>query len=584
MAIIEKNVLEIKLSAYYTSAFNWQQRRHTDWKENYELYRDKVMVNRLTQRQSVNIPLMKETIKTILAHIDDAPAVTYESLSNNKQGELFLNEYRDWAWKMDKVEIKDVVDKKQVLLYGISSKRLMLDGGKICSEVLDPHDVLFDRYADPTDIDATAKIIIVQHIYSSLSSLKKNAWYDTEAIKRLESFYATEAGLIKAAETARAAQEKNQRMQDMGVPDIDNPAVGELIIELTHNYVRVWDEKAGSYEIHLAVKGGSEILMDKPLEEVIGKTEDNYWRNHFPITTWSDDVERTDIYPDGVADIVRTPNKIANAWFSQLVENRTLRNFGMNFYDNTNDKGFFPQTWTPIPWGWYPVPGDPNKIVKSVEIPDLSDSLDELGFVVNMVERATAATSQEKGQSSVGKVTLGEIQLVAQKALERITAMAKFYRLANEEFAYKWYKMVEANQDYLDPVKLYKKSARGNFFEKEINPADWKDKAGYRVKVVNPSQQEEESLKELQKLKIVVTEFPANTPLKSIYQKKLLDLASLTPDEQKEVLDFEKQSAEQAAALNAGGGAPGGLPAPSPMSAPGGKVTLDQVLSGQPLH
>lgn len=581
MATISNDVLLIRLNNGFSSSFNWQQRRHTDWKENYELYRDKVIVNRLTQRQSVNIPLMKETVKTILAHIQEAPAVTYESLDNNKQDELFLNEYRDWSWKADKVELKNVVDKKHVLIYGIGSKRLMLEGGRIISEVLDPHDCLFDRFTDPTDIDATCKLLIVPHIFVSLSSLKANAWYDTAAIARLEAFYATEVGLVKAAQNAQQLQEKNQRMQDMGVPDVENPAVGELIIEITHNYVRVWDESINDYEIHLAVKAAEEILMDKPLEEVIGETQDHYWRNHFPIITWSDDVERTDIYPDGVADIVRTPNKIANAWFSQLVENRTLRNFGMNYYDNTGDKGFYPQTWTPIPWGWYPVPGDPNKIVKSIEIPDLSDSLDELGFVVNMVERATAANAQEKGEISTGKVTLGEIQLVAQKAQERITSMAKFYRLADEEYAYKWLKMVEANRDYLEPVKLYKKSAKGNFFEKQISPANWKMGSGYRVKVVNPAQQEEESLKEIQKLKLVVTEFPTNTPLKKIYQKRLLDLASLTPDEQKEVTDFEKQATDMA---NAGANNAPPTPMGQPPGAPQGKITVDQILSGQPLH
>ncbi len=56
------------------SDLKFRERRHPQWTENYELYRDTVITNCLTQRQSVNVPFMKETIKTILANIDDAPA------------------------------------------------------------------------------------------------------------------------------------------------------------------------------------------------------------------------------------------------------------------------------------------------------------------------------------------------------------------------------------------------------------------------------------------------------------------------------------------------------------------------------
>ena len=53
-------------------------RKHVDWEDNYLLYRNKVKTNRLTQRQAVNIPLMKETIKTMLYRIDDAPNIDWK--------------------------------------------------------------------------------------------------------------------------------------------------------------------------------------------------------------------------------------------------------------------------------------------------------------------------------------------------------------------------------------------------------------------------------------------------------------------------------------------------------------------------
>ena len=40
---------------------DFKERRFDQWKENYFLYRDKVTTNRLTQRQAINIPIMRET-------------------------------------------------------------------------------------------------------------------------------------------------------------------------------------------------------------------------------------------------------------------------------------------------------------------------------------------------------------------------------------------------------------------------------------------------------------------------------------------------------------------------------------------
>src|SRR3972149_3573872 len=86
-----------KLVAEKTAANELQKRKHEDWNENYELYRNKVRTNRLTQRQAVNIPLMKETIKTILSKIDDPPMIDWEELSGDENKELIFQE----MWNAD---------------------------------------------------------------------------------------------------------------------------------------------------------------------------------------------------------------------------------------------------------------------------------------------------------------------------------------------------------------------------------------------------------------------------------------------------------------------------------------------------
>jgi len=516
------------------AAFEYQKRRHEEWTENYYLYRDKVIINRLTQRQSVNVPLMKETIKTILSKIDDAPDVVFEEKGNDKQKEIYLNQYWLDFFIADQLEVKDIIDKKQVLLYGRSWKKFNIADGRPTIEILDPHDVLIDRYVDPGNIES-AFCIIHQHIFRTIGQLESNPVYNKEAINRLKIFYGTQQGLIKAEDNLNSLKDKNERLREMGDIKIDDPILGETVIELNENYTRLWDDSKKRFVIYVTTIADSEILASRPLEDILNI-------NFFPFTSWADDIEKTDFYSDGIADIVRTPNKILNVWFSQLTENRTLRNFGMNFYDATAKEGWAPQSFEATPFGWYPLPGKPNEVFKSVEIPDLSESINEMNFIISMNERATAATATEKGTREKGQITLGEIELMAAKSNDRITSMAKFYRLSWRETSDKWMKLVLANLDKIKAAKLYKKSFKGNYFEKSVGPKDWESKAGYEVKITSSAEQEQETLDTIQKFNAVVAQFPNNVPLKKIYQKKLLDLIKVTPEEQKEVLDFESQT------------------------------------------
>src|SRR3990167_7687872 len=176
-----------------------------------------------------------------------------------------------------------------------------------------------------------------------------------------------------------------------------------------------------------------EIIFSKPLEEIIGVTKDHFWRNHFPYVTWAGDLERQDFWSDGTADMVRTPNKVANAWFSQLVENRTLRNLNMNLY-NSSLEGFVPQTWQPQAWGMYGIPvptgGKIDDVFKQMPVQDLSESLDEMNFLIQMVEKGTGATPTQQGVKNQGQVTLGEVELTLGEAKERVKGASKFYTQA----------------------------------------------------------------------------------------------------------------------------------------------------------
>lgn len=562
-----------KLRINKEGAFLFRRRRQPDWTDNYTLYRDKVQLNRLTQRQSVNIPLIKSAIKTLLKDIDDPPMLYFSDLNNDDQGEVFYNEY----WKVNAIDnelvIKDVIDKRQVLLFGRSFKFMNIIDGKFSWEIVAPDDVLVDRYVDPADIDS-ARFIIREHIYLPLASLKTNSKLDNAAVSRLQKFMGSELGLIKAQENQLDWVEKNRKMAQMGVIDVYNPILGETYVELNEYYIKEFNSKTMKDEITYVITAEDmEVLYAAPLEECIGQTSDSFWASHYPCTTWGDEIERTDFWSDGVADALRTLNKVLNAWFSQLVENRTLRNFGMNYFNSSlTEEGFMPQTFEPVPWGWYPIPaGETGKLgdqIMHVEVPDLEDTLEHMNFVMTIAQQVSAATTTQEGVKTPTQVTLGEVQLALENAKERVRSMAVYYNASWEDFGLKYTKMIEAASDTLDDVVIYKKGrVTKKNYAKKVSPSQWYQKVAPRVEVRMREDVQAQAGDALQKLQYSKSLMPANQALDSIIKQKSLEFADLSSTEMEKVMK-EDEMQMQALLQNPPLGQPGQLGA-QPTQQPG---------------
>ena len=71
---------------------------------------------------------------------------------------------------------------------------------------------------------------------------------------------------------------------------------------------------------------------------------------------------------------------------------------------------------------------------------------------------------------------------------------------------------------------------------------DWKSDAGYEPLVRSTSEQEQESIKTLQKFQYVQQQYPNNLALRKIAQKRQLESLDLTPEELKQVEDAEEQA------------------------------------------
>lgn len=538
------------------SAREFQVRKHLDWNENYELYRNKVKNNRLTQRQAVNIPLMKETIQTILSGEDDSPDVVWKENSGDEMKEIIYQEMWDDNFRKENLELKDMLDKKNELLYGISSKKLNLKENGVSVDTMDTFDIVYDPLTKAMDIES-ARFIDHQNIFKSLREILTDDRYTREGKSALRDWIATDKGIVQSGKNKIEMERKNERLRAMGVMNDKFPlfAGGDVIVNLTEHYTNIWNASKKEFERHVIVFADDVIeLSDDLLKDLIGV---DMW----PFEFWSSDPETNDIYPDGVADLVRTPNKVINIWFSQQIENRTIQNFQMHWFDATQ-QGYTPQTYEPGPGRMLPAPGDPSKTIMPVAINGLDETFTAIDFLTNIVERGTGATSLEKGTPEQGQQTLGEIQILVGKATERAKSRSKFYKASWYRTAKKWDALMQANS--FKKITLYKTGTNGKMYDKVVYPSDWKSNAGYEPTVASSSEQEADEMKSIQKFGFVIAQNPNNPALKKIAQSRQLKLLDLTPAELKEIEDAEDQMAQQAAmpAPGAPQAQPGAQPSP----------------------
>lgn len=523
------------------SAREFQIRKHEDWNDNYELYRNKVKTNRLTQRQAVNIPLMKETIKTLMSRVDDAPTVDWKENSGDEMKEIIYQEMWDNNSRDEDLELKDILDKKNVFLYGLSTKKLNLHKKGVSVDILDVFDVCFDPKTKPLDIE-TAKFIIHQNIFRSLRDILADDRYSTKGRDELKLWLATDKGIVQSGKNKVEWEKSMERLRAMGIQDDKFPvwAGGDVIVNLTEHFTELWDTKQEKFVRHVVTYADDTIeLLDQTLNEALGIDE-------WPFDFWSEDPETNDVYPDGVADLVRTPNKILNIWFSQQVENRTLQNFQMHWFDSTI-QGYQPQQYEPGPGRMLPAPGKPGDTIMPVQINGLDETFTAIDFLTNIVERGTGATALEKGEPENGAQTLGEVQILVGKASERAKTMAKFYKGSWYRLAKKWNAIMQANASSFPKLTLRKTALSGKVFEKVVYPSDWQSEAGYEPTVASSSEQEADEIQSIQKFQAVIQQSPNNAALRNILLQRSLKLLDLSAAELKEVEDAEMLMQEQMA-------------------------------------
>lgn len=539
-------------------SIRFKERRTEQWNENYLLYRDKVITNRLTQRQPVNIPVIRETIQSWISKIDEEPQLSFSARGRSprdKRGELYVNEMWDFTYDAEKLELKDNMEKKIVGLQGRTFKYWYYADGQVKCSVIDPYDVDIDPRVNPFDLN-TATYINHKNIFIPLRRILSNPTYRADGKAALKQYLDSKQGVLQAHTNQEEYEMRQARLNDLGANNYDEYRASDVMVELNRSFKLIWDNTEKKFVRYLIVTAmDTVVLYARPLKEAIGI-------DFLPWVTWASDPDINDIWSDGVADSVRTVNKVINMYFSQDLENRTYRNFGMYFY-NTQNGQFQPQAFEAKPFGMYGVPGNPDEIIKQMQIEPLADTTNAMEYLKNLVQSSVAQTPSERGEQLKSRTTLGEVQLNLQASKGRNEVVTKQYRSAWEESGRIWYELLKNNA--VGTKTLFKRAKNGEMYTKEIGPSDWKVPAGYETKVVLKSEREQNDDVEFQKLQFIKQSFATNPTAVRIARRKELELLGWDPDEIDEVMQAEEQQASNPIMPMDPNAAPGAVPSPEAM-------------------
>jgi hypothetical protein len=550
----------------------FKERRTEQWNENYFLYRDKIHTNRLTQRQPVNIPVIRETIQTWISKIDEQPQLSFEARGNqdkDKRGELLVNEMWKFTYDSQHLTLLDNLDKKIVGLQGRSFKYWKYEDGMVKCNVIDPYDIDIDPRVNPFDLN-TAAYINHKNIFVPLRRILANPTFSNEGKMMLKTYLSSKTGLLRAKDAEEEYEEKMERLRDLGADNYDEYRASDVLVELNYSYKLLWVEAEKKFVRHLIVTAMDQaILYAKPLKKAIGI-------DFLPFTSWASDPDLNDIWSDGIADSVRTINKVINIYFSQDIENRSYRNFGMYFY-NTQNGTFQPQAFDAKPFGMYGVPGNPDEIIKQMQIQPLDDTTSAMEYLKNMVQSSVAQTPTERGEQLKSRTTLGEVQLNLQASQSRNEVVAKQYQESWRESGRIWYELMKNNAT--GTQKIFKRAPNGEMQSKDVAPNEWKVPKGYECKVVLKTEKEQNDDMEFQKIQFVKQSFQNNPVALKLARRKELEILGWTPDEIAEVMSAEEQQSApaQAPGLQPPGqsGNPQQEPA-TPPATPESAVSLDE--------
>jgi hypothetical protein len=420
-----------KITAQAINEISWartyKQGKVKNWQKNEDLYYGKKQSS-VEARANVDLGRMQEFVHTLLSKIDNPLVFKF---IKRKEAQLQrvkrLNALRQQDSQNDNWDIKDLVGKKQGLIYGRAVFSYYADsiaGYQAHLDNVDVYDYLIDPSAGGIDIERAMYMGNYGVVFTrqELEELKKDEDYQKDAIATL---------LTGAGNNTETTQEENNKAKRMyGQNTIGQK---ELQNDDKFKFWRWFTTYEGVRYYLVLQESSSTTIRIKPLTDLFSPTRD-YKLGAWPYWTWAAFPDLTEFWTPAYCDYVREIFMAQNVSINQMLDNAEAINKPQKIVDSSAIENMASLKYKRDGNIVVRKGADASKAIQFIRPSQIDTPIAVYKLLEAIQEKASGVTAGSKGvEDTGGKV--GIYQGNQEASADRFGLLNKSYSFGYKRFA-----------------------------------------------------------------------------------------------------------------------------------------------------
>lgn len=513
------------------SARTFKQNKIGNWKLNELMYYGKA-VKAVESRSSVQLSRMQEFVHTLLSKIDNPLIFKFTKRKNAQTKRVQrLNALCEIDRKIDHWDIKDIVGKKQGIIYGRSIYSYYADSikGNYKPHLtnVDVYDFLVDPACGGIDLEDARYLGDCGLVIDKKGLLDgvKNGLFRKVVVDRLIE------GPGNANDSSQEQTNKQDRTQDQNTTSRKEDSVS-----LDKFRFWRWYTTYEGNRMYVVLTNAGDCIRCKRIEDVLPVSED-FPQSAWPYWTWAAFPDLTEFWTPSYCDYVREIFMAQDVAINQMLDNAEAINKPQKIVNTGAIENLAELKYRRD--GLIKFKGEikPQDVVQFVQTPALTAPLEVFNILESIQEKTSGVSAQQKGvEDTDGKVGIYEGNEAA--AADRFGLLNKSYSFGYERFARLWEMGVQDNLIKRKAIELIGPNGveivevkRSDLFKKG-------DAYGVMVEASNAQLLASQALRQA-KNNFLVTMLAQQAPL--INKKKAIEkqaeIAGFSSDEITELLD-----------------------------------------------
>lgn len=425
-AIIAQALKEIEFARTY------KQGKVRNWQINEDLYYSRKPKS-LESRANVDLGQMSAFVHTILSKIDSPMVFKFTKRKDAQAKRVkLLNRLRQIDQDKDNWDIKDIVGKKQAIIYGRAIYSYYADSyNGYCPhlENVDVYDFLIDPSAGGIDLQNAmylGRYGVVKQKYELEQGVKDKLYLRTETTNLIDNNG-------NSTESSQEKTNKENRTYDQNVwyaeKEISNPDK-YIFWEWYTTY------KGERYYLLLSETGGTAVRVEK--------LKDIFQSDLYPFWSWSAFPDLTEFWTPSYCDYVREIFMAQAVSVNQMLDNaeqinKPQRVVNVNAIENLAELKYRRE-------GIIKVKGDfdANKAIQVIPTPSINTPINVFNLLETIQEKSSGVNATAKGVSDEDKVGIYEGNQA--NTADRFGFLNKSYSFGYKAFSKLW---VEGVKEHL---------------------------------------------------------------------------------------------------------------------------------------